>query len=263
MSNVAIDYNNFYNNNTDNIIAFDFRTRKPIVENTIVEEKHDNRAGKKSEVYAFRTKEEIKNVLDVYDKHIENAETEYQRMIACRNKMMFIVGINIGIRASDLRTLTWDFFFEKMSDGNLRFRDSYNLCPKKTRKTKKYVQLYFNNAVKKIVEWYVSMYPVADVKEYVFKSRKGDDAVSVHSMCRIIKETANEAGIKQNIGSHSLRKSFGRFTYMNATDKTQALIVLQKIFNHSSPATTLNYIDMTNDEVCDSFNNLNLGLDMI
>lgn len=263
MSNVAIDYNNFYNNNK-NAVIYDFTTRKPMNKNNDDSNgKYDNKAGKSSEVFAFRTDEEIKAMIDVYNKHIENAETEYQCMIACRNKMMFIVGINVGLRASDLRTLTWDFFFTKAIDGSLQFRDSYNLCPKKTRKTKKYVKLRFNDTVKKIINWYIAIYPIDDIKEYVFKSRKGDDAVSVHSMCRIIKETAKEAGIKQNIGSHSLRRTFCRRVYDDANDKGQALLVLQKILNHSSQAVTLNYIGIMNEEIDDVFDNTNIGIDWI
>lgn len=263
MSNLAFDYN-VYNNNKNNIIAYDFRAHKPIIEEVADDNGiYDNRAGKKSEVYAFGSIEEIKAMIDVYDKHIDDAENDGQYKIACRNKMLFIIGINIGIRASDLRLLTWDFFFEKNIDGSLKFRKSYNLRPKKTSKAGKYVQLYFNSAVHKIINWYVEQYPIDDINDYVFKSRKGNEPISVNGMWRMIKNTAKEAGIEQNIGTHTLRKTFGRFTYMNATDKTQALIVLQKVFNHSSPAVTMNYIGLMNDEISDSFNSLNLGIDMI
>ena len=258
MFDAAVDYG-FHNHDA---VIYDFSTRKPINKSDDGKT-YDNRAGKKCEVYAFRDEDEIRRVIDVFDSRIERASKGTPRMIECRNKMLFVIGINIGIRASDLRTLTWDFFFRQDDDGNLTFRDGYNLRPKKTQKSGKYVTLYFNDAVKKIVNWYVGMYPIDDVHGYVFKSRKGDGAMTVNAMWRVIKGAAQEAGIDVSVGTHTLRKTFGRFTYMNAKDKTQALVVLQKIFNHSSPAVTMNYIGLMNDEITESFNGLNLGIDMI
>ena len=225
-----------------------------------IDKRHPNKtAGESSEVYPFVSEEEIKGMIDVFDKHIEEAQTENQRMIASRNKMMFLIGINVGLRASDLITLKWNFFFN--NDGE--FKDSYSLQPKKTKKQKKFVKLYFNQVVKKAVTDYIVEYPIQDMDEYLFKSRKGDNHITEISLGRIIKDTAEEVGIERNICSHSLRKTFGRFIFHNAEDKNKALVVLQTIFNHSSPAVTSRYIGLTDDEVSDVFNELNLGIDFI
>ena len=82
-------------------------------------------------------------------------------------------------------------------------------------------------------------------------------------MWRMIKESAKEAGITQNIGTHSLRKSFCRRLYDNANDKSKVLVVLQKILNHSSSLTTLSYIGITNDDMDDAFDSINIGIDWI
>ena len=216
-------------------------------------------AGVSSEVYPFNTQEEIKNMIDALDKHIEEAPDGNKRQIACRNKMMFLIGINIGLRASDLVTLKWNFFFNP--DGS--FKDFYTLQPKKTRKQKKFVKLYFNQTVKKAIEDYISEYPIQDMNEYLFKSRKGDGALSERALWKIIVDATADAGIDKNVGSHTLRKTFGRFVFHNAEDKNKALVILQTIFNHSSPAITSKYIGLTDDEVSDVFNSLDLGLEYI
>lgn len=260
MTNTAFDYNNYRHN----AIVYDFTTRKPMGNGTKTDnEKYDNKAGKSVEVFAFKTDDEIKAMIDVFDRNIDDATNGTPKMLACRNKMLFIIGVNVGLRASDLRTLTWDFFFEQMPNGNLKFRDGYSIRPKKTSKRNKYVHLRFNDAVKRVIKWYIDMYPIENVKNYVFMSRQGDDAISVDTMWRVIKNTAKEAGIKQNIGSHSLRKSFCRRLYDNAQDKSKALVVLQKILNHSSSLTTLNYIGITNDDMDDAFDSINIGIDWI
>ena len=260
MTNTAFDYNNYRHN----AIVYDFTTRKPMGNNTKTDNgKYDNKAGKSVEVFAFKTDDEIKAMIDVFDEHIDDAPDGTPKMLACRNKMLFIIGVNVGLRASDLRTLTWDFFFEQMPNGSLKFRDGYSIRPKKTSKRNKYVHLRFNDAVKRVIKWYIDMYPIENVKNYVFMSRQGDDAISVDTMWRVIKNTAKEAGIKQNIGSHSLRKSFCRRLYDNANDKSKALVVLQKILNHSSSLTTLSYIGITNDDMDDAFDSINIGIDWI
>lgn len=267
MSNAALA-NIIMPNNRSNIIPFE--KIKPIVTDEpfmVAEEVGrddcDNRAGEDTEVYAFRTREEIAAVINVFDRHIEEAETDNQRQIACRNKMLFVIGINVGIRASDLRTLKWSFFFDVTNGGEKKFKQFYTLQPMKQRKQKKFVKLFFNKAVKQAIESYVSEYPFNTIDEYLFASRKGDKPITVGSLWRIVKNAALEAGIQQNVGSHTLRKTFGRFCFIEAQDKTKALVMLQKIFNHSDTLTTMKYIGILDDEIEDMFNSIDLGLDMI
>lgn len=264
MGNAAykLNRNNYYNRN--NIIDFNFKTKK--IETPKVDApsgKYDNRAGKKSEVYAIKTDEELKAMIDVFDKHIDEASTPTLKRVACRNKMLFIIGINVGLRASDLRLLTWDFFFDVAPDGNFIFRDGYSLRPKKTSRYNKHVNLYFNSAVKKVVNWYIEQYPIEDIHDYVFRSRQINEPITVNGMRRMIKDAGKEAGIKQPLGSHSMRKTLGYRMYHDAENKTEALVILQSIYGHSAPSTTLKYIGISNDEIESAFGGLNIGLDFI
>lgn len=225
-----------------------------------LDKRHSNSvAGVSTEVYPFTTQEEIKAIIDVLNNRIEEATNENQRQIAHRNKMMFLVGVNLGIRASDLCNLTYKFFLKE--DGT--FRDFYTLQPKKTKKTKKFVKLYFNQVVKKAITDYIEAYPVFDINEYLFKSRKGSGAITEKSLWKIVVDVATDAGLESNYGSHSLRKTFGYWIWHNAEDKNKALVTLQIIFNHSSTATTARYIGLTDGEMSDAFNSLDLGLDYI
>lgn len=225
--------------------------------------KNHKEAGKDSEVYAFRTEEEITAMLNTFDKHIAEAENETQRQIASRNKLLFLIGINIGIRASDLRTMKWNFFYDQKSDGTWEWKPFYVLQPMKQKKQKKFVKLFFNETVRTAVEKYLSAYPEQNQDDYVFPSRKGNEPITVSSLCRIVKDAAEEAGIKQNIGSHSLRKTWGFFCFHEAEDKNKALVILQQCFGHSSTQVTLRYIGLMDDEIEDMYNSVNLGLEYI
>lgn len=221
---------------------------------------HSNKEkGKSSEVFAFRTEKEIKAMIDMFDKHITNAPDENKKQIAHRNKLLFLIGMNIGLRASDLRKLRWSFFYNK--DGT--FKESYRIQPEKQKKQHKFITIYFNDTVKKAIENYVSEYPIEDINSYLFVSRKGVEAISVSSLWRVIKDIATEAGISQNIGSHSLRKSWGFWCWHKAEDKNKALVTLQMCFNHSSTQTTAKYIGIMDNEISDMYNSIDLGLNFI
>lgn len=258
----------FKKQETDNVITLTVvdgkLSKKPEVrynKDGSIDKRHPNKiAGTSSEVYPFTSQEEIKAIIDVFNKRIEDATNENQRMIACRNKMLFLIGINLSLRISDLITLKWNFFFKD----DMTFRDFYKIQPKKTRKTGKFVTLYFNEVVKKAIIEYTEQYPIEDMDGFVFKSRKGNGAVTEKGVWKIIVDVAAEAGIDyKNVGTHSLRKTFGYHIWHNAEDKEKALVMLMVIFNHSSVATTKKYIGIMNEEIEDVFNGLNLGIDFV
>lgn len=220
-------------------------------------------AGQSSEVYAFRTEDEIKAMITVFDKHIENARDKHVRQIAERNKLLFVVGINCSLRASDLRNAKYSDFYEIDKDGNLVFKKFYVVMPKKQRKQRKFVKLFFNETLKKAIENYIKKYPFENLNDYLFASREGSEPITEKTMWRIIKDTAKEAGLPLRYGSHSLRKSWAYHVWHNAEDKEKALVMLMRCFNHSSIATTMRYIGIMDDEIKDVYESVELGFDMI
>lgn len=220
-----------------------------------VSKRHSNaKADVSSEVYPF-TEEEVRKIIAVLDSKIEWANGEKRRQIARRNKLMAIIGLNSGLRASDIRSLTFSFFFDE--DGSMR--DYYSIMPLKTKKYKKFVKIFFNDAIRNSIMEYVRLYPVSDYNQLVFTSQKGDDAIEVHTIYDVIKKAAKEAGIKKNVGSHSLRKTWGYTVWHNAEDKNKALVVLQQCFSHSSTQVTARYIGIMDSELSDMYNSVNIG----
>ena len=67
----------------------------------------------------------------------------------------------------------------------------------------------------------------------------------------IIKNACIKAKLQEKIGTHSMRKTFGYHHYQQFKD----VVILQKIFNHSSPQITLRYIGIEQDEIDYSYNN--------
>ena len=251
---------------TDNVITLSLvngkLARKPEVKynkDGTIDKRHSNRvSGVSSTVYPFSL-EEIKSVVNVLNNRIENATTENQRQIACRNKMLFVIGINVGLRASDLVQLRWSYFYKD----DMTFKDFYVLQPKKTKKTGKFVKIFFNQTVKKAIGNYVNEYPIDNLNDYLFKSRKGDNPITERGLWKIIVDVAADSDIDKNVGSHSLRKTWARNIYDNAEDKSGALVMLQECLRHSDSLTTLRYISIMDEEKKDMYESIELGLDYI
>ena len=230
---------------------------KPQTENKIT--KHTNKE-RSTKVFALRTQEEIYAMLREFNLAISNAKSPKKLKIAHRNKLIFVLGINLGLRASDLLERTWSDFIRSIdSDGNIVFNECFKLKPKKTKRFNKYVKVFINNIVKNTIREYVAQYPIYSLDERVFYSQKGiNKSIDPRSLWRIMDKTAKKAGINQNVGSHTLRQTFGFWAWRNAQDKEKALITLQYIFGHASSATTMIYLGIMDIEAQQMFN-VNLG----
>jgi len=224
-----------------------------------IDKRHCNRvSGISSTVYPFDV-DEVRSIIDVLNYRIKNATSKNKKQIAHRNKMLFLIGINVGLRASDLIQLRWSYFYKN----DMTFKESYVLQPKKTRRTGKFVKIFFNQTVKKAIENYTSKYPIEDLNDYMFKSRKGSKPITEAGLWKIIVDVSEEAGIDKNVGSHSLRKTWARNIYDNAEDKSDALVMLQECLRHSDSLTTLRYIAIMDEKKKDMYKSIELGLDYI
>lgn len=170
-----------------------------------------------------------------------------------RDYMLFVVGINIGLRAGDLLSLK---YMDILDNGKVK--DSITIIEEKTLHTRKTIQkreLEINDSAKKAIQLYLdSINNEYDIDSYLFPSRKGNEAITVGSAHKIIKTIARELNIQGNYGTHSLRKTFGYHLYTNGVP----LETLQKIFGHSTQAMTLKYIGITKEVIKSVYLNLNL-----
>ncbi len=180
-----------------------------------------------------------------------------------RDNMLFIVGINFGLRVSDLRMLR----FSNLINENFAFRDSFPVFEKKTRNTRKKKKnryITVNDAVIEAVTLYLENTPGVTLSDFMFRSesnrgKNSGKPLSVQAIDRMLKEVALTLGLSCKISTHSLRKTFGYHQMMMADNDNRKLLILQKIFGHSTPAQTLDYIGITHEEIEDAYRKLNLG----
>jgi integrase len=82
-------------------------------------------------------------------------------------------------------------------------------------------------------------------EEYIFPSRQGVNVpMSAKRVYQILKNAAEKCKL-DNIGTHSMRKTFGYFHYKSFRDIVELMLIL----NHREQNTTLRYIGIEQDQI--------------
>lgn len=166
-------------------------------------------------------------VQPIRDKEHIDMIANYLKHWNVRNYMLFIVGINIGLRVSDILTLQK----KDITGTHVALRE---------KKTKKQKMIKINPFLKRELHAYTKDMGMAD---YLFPSRNGvNQPITRSTAYRILRQAAGEVRLK-NIGTHTMRKTFGYHFY----SKTKDVAILQEIFNHSDPNITKRYIGINQD----------------
>lgn len=171
----------------------------------------------------------IEFVEPIRDKFAIESMKTYLKEWNDRNYLMFLFGINTGLRISDIL--------------NLRVKDvqgwHISLREKKTGKLRKFKM---PPPLKREVRDYCRHKPL---HQFLFPSRQGKNRpIDRRTADWILKVAAYECGL-EHIGTHSMRKTFGYHYYQ----KTKDVATLMAIFNHASPTITLRYIGINQDHL--------------
>lgn len=182
-----------------------------------------------------------------------------------RDNMLFIVGINFGLRVSDLLMLR----FSNVINEDCTFKRSFPVFEKKTRNTRKKKRnrwISINMAVIEAVTLYLENTPNVKLSDYMFRSEASNatgenkpiSRIAVYNMLQNLK---NDLGLEMRVSTHTLRKTFAYHQMMMSHNDPRKLLLLQKMMGHSSVAQTLDYIGITNEEMEAAYLGMNLGSD--
>ena len=163
----------------------------------------------------------------------------------CKEYAFVKVGLNTGLRVSDIIKLTWD---------DLEMNDNFIYIDLKEKKTGKSKRIKLNGELRQTLNELRELHPT---DFWVFQSESNN--ANGHHWTRqtpydFLNKFGKLAGITTRIGTHTLRKSFGYHNYKRGID----LSYLQKIFNHATPRQTLDYIGITQDEIDEIYISTNL-----
>jgi integrase len=178
-------------------------------------------------VEPIRDKNDIQRIIDYLNK---NDKRKYA--------VLFILGINSGLRVSDLL--------------GFKVKDVLNQSSIKLReqKTGKYKLFPLKDELQEMLNEFCKN---RNPNEWLFvgKSNKKLDRIIVY---KTFVNACKELKINASVGTHTMRKTFGYHHYKQFNN----IVLLQTIFNHYSPVVTKRYIGITQDEINESYLNLNL-----
>lgn len=172
--------------------------------------------------------------------------------------LAFTLGINLGLRANELLELKRsDIFFP---DGRIRYivgdyTDTTDRISVFQDKVDKRRGLYLNESCVHAIQWYYGDTGNNYSDRYIFSSREGGH-IEVDTLRKILKRAAKACGVKQNIGTHTLRKTFGYFHYQSNHD----IVFLQRLFGHSSALITMRYIGIADEEEKRAYHEVSIDL---
>lgn len=144
-----------------------------------------------------------------------------------RNYMMFLIGVNTALRISDILPLTYEDIC----------KDKLYIKEKKTGKVREI-------PLNPILKAEAKKVPKEQLKEFIFKSRQGNGPIGRGQAYNIIKSVGKKFKI-ENVGTHTLRKTYGYHFYQLRKD----IYSLMKILNHTKQDTTLLYIGVNTEMV--------------
>lgn len=180
-----------------------------------------------------------------------------------RDNMLFIVGINFGLRVSDLISLR----FSHLINDECAFRDRFAILEKKTKNTRTHKRnryITVNTAVVEAVTLYLEHTPNIRLSDFMFRSESNNGSNENKPIHRatvdtILKGIAKDLGLGNRMSTHTLRKTFAYHQMVMSGNDPRKLLLLQKMFGHSTAAQTLDYIGITSEEIDEAYRRLNLG----
>lgn len=167
-------------------------------------------------VQPIRDKEKLERMKEELKKH------------GTRDYMLFYLGINTGLRVSDIVKLQ----VKDVKEPTGVMKEYVTIIEKKTKKEKRFP--IYNGLLAELTKYTSHM----EQEEYLFQSRKGtNQPITEVQAYRILNTAGKNIGLAE-IGTHTMRKTFGYHHYQQNKD----VAILQEIFNHSAPSITLRYI---------------------
>ena len=189
----------------------------------------------------------MKAVEPIRDQRKINAMKRYLKGKNIRDYAMFVVGTNIALRISDLLDITWGDVLDE--------NEEFKILTLKEGKTQKIRNIKLNQASRKALEELLETLDTYSMADFIFKSREGENnPISRQQALNILKDAAEAVGVKENIGTHSLRKTWGYHAWKSGYNPA----LIMETLNHSNLSVTKRYLGIRQDEINDLYENLNI-----
>lgn len=181
----------------------------------------------------------MKTVQPIRDKQKIDAVKDVLHRTNLRDYCIFVIGINCGFRVSDLISLSIEDVINKRGKVRDRVTITEIQDPQKSR------SYAINNAAAAALMEYLNTRKPYERSDPMFKSQKKKNgkptAVQRSIVYKSINAAAQEVGITEPIGTHTMRKTWAYMAIMNG----YSIQRIQNLFNHPSKLATMKYVGLT------------------
>lgn len=179
-----------------------------------------------------------------YKRLVETLSQEKRYWWAC----YCIVSFCTGLRFSDVSRLTW---------GDIVEQKRIVLSEKKTGKTRAIP--IGSNASEHITQLYNALGKPPKTEYFMATERSDGKPVSIQFINRKLKEMKDRYDLDiENFGTHSFRKTFGRYVYEKSGRTNESLLYLNRIFKHQNIETTMIYLGIRDEEISNIFESIEI-----
>lgn len=159
-------------------------------------------------------------------------DKEYNWELFCR------IAFCCGYRCSDVLSLKWKEILNRRDIGRTE---------KKTGKSR---QIVFSESVGSKIEELYDLLGQPDRELPVMANPKTNQSYTIKHINEKLKVFRVRYRLKiKKFSTHTFRKTFGRKIYDESENKSEALLLLNKIFKHSTLEVTKAYIGLTQEQI--------------
>lgn len=174
------------------------------------------------------------------EKEIIKVSEQFSGTYEVRNRALFILGVSVGGRISELLALKIEDVWQNGSPvSDLLFER--NIVKGKEVSRMIPVNADGRKAIRELIEWHKETYGELEKKRPLFKSREGEGAISRTQAHRVLKEAFEKAGLNGKLATHSLRKTYAQRMY----DATDDIYLVKEALGHKSVDTTQQYLGIS------------------
>lgn len=173
----------------------------------------------------------------------------FNGVFAVRNRSLFILGVSVGGRISELIALKVNDVWQNGKPvADLLFDRNIVKGGEVSRAVP--VNTDGRQAIEDLIAWHLDRYGNVEPVRPLFPSRKGH---GTQAMTRIaahnaLKQAFEMAGLNGKLGTHSLRKSYAQRLY----EQTNDIYAVQEMLGHKSVVTTQRYLGVNYASVRDA-----------
>lgn len=177
---------------------------------------------------AIKDKKQIQDLLEVYP-------------YGSKNHLLIAYALYTGLRIGDILEAKVGDSLQGVWDG-------------REQKTGKGKIVQLNSKLQAIIKYYVASNKLSPSDYLFFSSKDRSKHIERSRADKIIRKAGDMIGL--TVSAHSLRKTFGYLAYSNGVD----IALLMEIFQHSSQRITLRYIGITQDNINEVYESIDLGI---